>query len=424
MSTGAVGPLVDDLFRRQYGRLVAGLTRVFGTDRLDLVEDTVQEALLRALRRWPYEGIPREPEAWIVHVARNLALDALRRQKLADRKQAELEQWAATALVPGAHEPTDVTDDTLRLIFMCCHPALSCESRVALTLKTLCGLGVPEIARALLAKDTTVAQRLSRAKAQLQREKVAFEVPSAQDLDARLDSVLEVLYLLFNEGYAAAQGEDLVRTELVREAIRLADLVLAMPRTAQPKVHALLALFLFQAARLPARQDGDGVLLTLARQDRTRWDRDALAAAWHHFARSIAGDEMTAYHLEAAIASLHAAAATYAQTDWPTILHRYDQLVALVGTPIVRLNRAVVVAKVRGPAAGLAELDALAAKGQLVEYHLLHATRAQLLWMLDAREDAARAFAAALACPCSRPEQRLLEDRQRACASGEAAPAL
>ena len=416
---GPVGPLVDDLFRRQYGRLVAGLTRVFGPARLDLVEDMVQEALMRALRRWPYEGIPREPEAWLVQVARNLALDALRRRAMADRKLAELEQWAATASGPAAAaEPTEVTDDTLRLIFTCCHPALSCESRVALTLKTLCGLGVPEIARALLAKDATVAQRLTRAKAQLQREQVAFEVPSPDDLDGRLDSVLEVLYLLFNEGYAAAQGEDLVRLDLVREAIRLADLLLSMPRTAQPRVHALFALFLFQAARVPARQDGDGALLTLAQQDRSRWDRRVLAAAWHHFERSMAGAEVTAYHLEAAIASAHAAAPTYAQTDWPTILRRYDQLAALVATPIVRLNRAVAVAKVHGAAAGLAELDALAADGALVGYHLLPATRAQLLWSLGDCAGAAAAFRTALALPCSLPEQRLLTTRLAACEAG------
>ncbi len=421
---GPVGSLVDDLFRRQYGRLVAGLTRVFGPARLDLVEDMVQEALMRALRRWPYEGIPREPEAWLVQVARNLALDALRRRAMADRKLAELERWAASAVDPVATEPKEVADDTLRLIFTCCHPALSCESRVALTLKTLCGLGVPEIARALLAKDATVAQRLTRAKAQLQREQVAFEVPSSDDLDGRLDSVLEVLYLLFNEGYAAAQGEDLVRLELVREAIRLADLLLSMPRTAQPRVHALFALFLFQAARVPARQDGDGALLTLAQQDRSRWDRRVLAAAWHHFERSMSGAEVTAYHLEAAIASAHAAAPTYAQTDWPTILRRYDQLAALVATPIVRLNRAVAVAKVHGAAAGLAELDALVARGQLADYHLLHATRAQFQWSGGDRAGAMASFAAAQACACSLPERRLLEQRERACRTGEAAPDL
>jgi RNA polymerase sigma-70 factor (ECF subfamily) len=415
------GPLVDQLFRHQYGRMVAGLARVFGSDLLDLVEDVVQEALLRALRVWPYEGTPRDPEAWLVQVARNLALDALRHRKMAERKHAELERWAASATrARGGELPAEVADDTLAMMFMCCHPCLPAASRIALTLKTLCGLDTAEIARALLAKEPTVAQSLTRAKARLQREGVTLAVPSDAELPRRLDSVLEVLYLLFNEGYSAAHGDDLVRAELVREAMRLVDLVLAMPATGQPKVHALAALMRFQAARLPARIDAAGEPLTLPEQDRGLWDRAMIGAGFAHFERALSGNELTAFHVEAAIASCHAAAPSYAATDWSAILRRYDQLLALADSPVARLNRAIAVAKVHGADAALAELDALDAA--LAHYYLLPATRAHLLWAQGERGAAGGAFARAMACSCSEPERALLVRRAAACERGEPAP--
>jgi RNA polymerase sigma factor (sigma-70 family) len=420
-----VGPLVEHLFRRQYARMVAGLTRVFGAASLELVEDIVQEALVRALRVWPFEGVPREPEAWLVQAARNAGIDVVRRRKMAARKQAELEHWAAQAAgAQGDALPQEIADDTLRLMFTACHPSLGAEARVALTLKTLCGFGVAEIARALLAKEATVAQRLTRAKAQLQREAVAFEMPPPGELRARLDSVLDVLYLLFNEGYAAAQGDELVRGELVNEAIRLAELLLVAPETALPKVHAVLALFAFQAARIPARVGVAGELLVMAEQDRALWDRRAIAAGFAHFTQCMAGDELTPWHLEAAIASCHAAAPTYAQTDWRQILRHYDALLGLVDSPIVRLNRAVALAKVDGLTAARRDLDALAASGALREYYLLPATSAHLAWSAGEREPALAAFTAALACACSAPERALLERRIAACRSGAPAPSL
>ncbi len=416
------GTLVDHLFRHQYGRMVAGLTRVFGSDYLDLVEDVVQEALLRALRAWPFEGIPREPEAWLVQVARNLALDALRHKKMTERKQAQLDSWADAAgrAHIGEELPAEVADDTLSMMFMCCHPSLAASARVALTLKTLCGFGVDEIARALLAKEATVAQGLTRAKARLQREVVAFSVPPAHELPARLDSVLDVLYLLFNAGYSAAKGENMVREDLVREAMRLVALLLSMPSTAMPKVHALASLLHFQAARLPARIDAVGEPLTLPQQDRARWDRTAIAAGFAHFERSLDGAELTSYHVEAAIASCHAAAPSYADTDWCAILRRFDQLVQIADSPVVRLNRAVAVAKVHGVAPALVELDAL--DDRLTGYYLLPATRAQLLWASGELPAAAKAFAAALRCACSVPERAFLQRRLLACERGETAP--
>ncbi|MEM7201834.1 MAG: sigma-70 family RNA polymerase sigma factor [Planctomycetota bacterium] len=420
-----IDALVEPLFRRQYGRLVAGLTRIFGPARLDLVEDVVQESLLRAMRTWPFEGVPDRPERWLATVARNLATDALRHDATAAQKQRELATWAtaAAAEAPPDRLPDEVADDTLRLIFTTCHPSLTPETRVALTLKTLCGFGVSEVAAALLAREATVAQRLSRAKAQLQRSEIDFVVPPPAELELRLASVLEVLYLLFNEGYRVHRGQGLVRRDLVAEAVRLAELLCRMPETDQPQVHALLALMRFLGARLPARTDAFGELLTLSHQDRERWDRDWLQRGFAHFARSIAGDRRTAFHVEAAIASVHAAAPTYADTDWVAVLRHYDDLVAEQDSPVVRLNRAVALAKVHGLDAGLAELERLDDDPKLRHYGLLPATRAQLLWSRGDPDAAAAAYRAALALECSEPEQQFLQARLRRCEAGDGAPA-
>jgi RNA polymerase sigma-70 factor (ECF subfamily) len=415
------GELIEHLFREQYGRMVAGLTRVFGPQQLDLVEDIVAEAMLRALKTWPFEGTPDDPRAWLVRVARNLGLDALRRRATAARKLDELRRWEAAAPAAGEQE---IADDTLRMMFTCCHPALAAHEQVALTLKTLCGFGVSEIAAALLAKEATIAQRLSRAKARLQRERVAFDVPAGEELGERLTAVLDVLYLLFNEGYRAHRGDEVVRGELVHEAIRLGAELLKLPATAQPRVHALLALMYLLGARLPARLGGGGEILTLAEQDRSLWDRRWLAAGAEHFRRAMQGAAVTALHTEAAIAACHAAAPRYADTDWSAILARYDELLALAPSPIVRLNRAVALAKVRGVAAGLAEVEALGDEPALRAYALLPATRALLEWHVGRRAAAAASFAAALALGCTQPERALLERRLRECEAGAAAPAF
>jgi len=419
--TGNLPHLVDDLFRHRYGGMVASLCRVLGPGRLDLAEDVVQEALLRALRIWPAEGVPDNPEAWVFRVARNLALDSLRRQKVTSRIETELQQWAGeTASVTEQHE--GLRDDTLRMLFLCSHPAVPADARVPLILKTVCGFGVPAIAAALLQKETTIAQRLVRAKAKLQGDEIAFEVPATRELPARLDLVLQVIYLLFNEGYRAHRGEDLVRRELVDEAVRLAALLLELPNTATPTVHALIALMLLLGARLPARIDSSGEILTLVQQDRAKWDRDWLEAGFRHFQSSIAGSELTPYHIEAAIVAVHARAASYEETDWRAILAEYDRLLVLFATPIVQLNRAVALAKVAGAAAGLQALAPLRDDRSLAEYFLLPATEAQLHWELGDRVAAAAALQAALAMPCSDPEQRLLRRRLDACQRGEPAP--
>lgn len=413
--------VVADLFRHRYARMVAGLCRVFGPGRLDLAEDVVQEALLRALRTWPAEGLPEQPEAWVFRVARNLAFDSLRRQRVAARVEGELQQWAAQSETAAA-DPEHIDDDTLRLLFLCSHPAVPADARVPLILKTVCGFGVPAIARALLQKDATIAQRLVRAKAKLQAGDIVFAMPPPAELPARVDLVLQVIYLLFNEGYRAHAGERLVRSELVDEALRLCALLLAMPATARPGAHALMALMLLLGARIPARTDEHGDLVPLALQDRSLWDRTWLGCGFHHFRASLAGDELTAYHCEAAIASVHAAAPDYAATDWPRILREYDRLLVIAPSPVVRLNRAVAVGKVHGAEAGLRELDGLDGDRALDDYFLLGAVQAQLSWELGDLAAALRALEQALSQPCSAPERRLLERRLAACRRGEAVP--
>jgi RNA polymerase sigma-70 factor (ECF subfamily) len=415
---------VADLFRHEYGRMVAGLVRVFGADRIDLAEDVVQEALLRALRTWPVDGVPERPDAWVFKVARNLALDAMRRRKLATRVEAELVQWAESN-PPAAQliEPEEgIADDTLRMMFTCCHPAVPIETRVPLVLKTVGGLGVSEIAAALLTREGTIAQRLSRGRAKLAEQGVSFDVPPAHELPERLPLVLDVLYLMFNEGYRAHRGEDLVRKDLVFEAVRLAQHLLDLSATARPEVHALLALMLMLGARLPSRTDALGELLTLAEQDRSIWDRRWLNAGFWHFRQSIGGDSLGIWHVEAAIASIHAAAERYEDTNWAALLREYDRRLALGDSPIVRLNRAVALAKVHGLDVALAELTRLEDVPSLHGYFLLPATIAHLLWHQGEHARAADQFFAALRLPSSEPESRLLVRRLEACRRGDAPP--
>lgn len=419
-------PQLDELFRHRYGAMVAGLCRVLGAERLDLVEDVVQEAMLRALRRWPAEGVPERPDAWLFAVARNLALDALRRRRLAARVETELAHWAAAAGAvdaPRGDELGDeLGDDTLRMMFACCHPAVPADARIALVLKTVAGFGVPEIAAALLQKEATIAQRLVRAKARLQREVVELVVPPPSELPARLATVLDVLYLMFNEGYRAHRGAELVRGDLVQEAVRLAGLLLEQPATRGPEVHALLALLLLQGARLPARLDTMGEVLTLAEQDRGRWDPEWLRCGFWHLRAAMGGERLTAWHVEAGIASVHAAASDYASTDWRQVLGWYDRLVQVADAPLVRLNRAIAVAKLQGAAAGLRELADPRVATALEGYQLWWAVRAQLAWTVGELGDAAVALQRALACGGTEPEQRLLARRLAAVQRGEPAP--
>jgi RNA polymerase sigma-70 factor (ECF subfamily) len=403
--------LVDHLFRHQSAKIVATLTRVFGSRHLDLAEDVVQDALLKALQQWPFKGVPENPAAWLTLVARNRALDLLRRDASLASKVGQLELALPHIGIPAAANAGVEMDDQLALILMCCHPALPVEYQIALTLKTACGFSTAEIARAFLTPQTTIAQRLVRAKRQIRDHGIVIDPPSADDLPARMDSVLRVIYLLFNEGYAATSGDDLVRADLCEEAIRLGKLVIDQSRLQLPVAHALLALMMLQAARLPARTLEDGTLAVLAEQNRALWDRKLIGLGMRHFGASAAGDAITTYHLQAEIAAIHANAASEVDTDWAKLVELYDDLYKLEPTPIVLLNRAIAIARCDGPHAGLTALEEIDEHSSLRNYHLLPAVAAELWKQAGDNERAADAYQRALACPCSAPERAFLENQ-------------
>lgn len=407
---GEVSELVDHLFRRKSGQIVAILTRIFGLENLQLAEDVVQDTLLQALKQWAYGGIPDNPGGWLMQVAKNRAIDVLRRQSIHRQKveQTEREQQAEHELERTLDFEDSLGDDQLTLLFVGCHPALSPEMQIALLLKTLCGFGVSEIARAFLAPEATIAKRIVRAKRKIREQHLRFELPSDDEFLRRLDRVLAVLYLLFTEGYSASQGTSLVREDLCWEAIRLGDLLTNHRLGQRPRVHALLALMWLQVSRLSTRTTPEGDLLLLPEQDRARWDRQAIARGMVHLERSAAGAELTEYHLQAGIAACHAAAPTYAETDWSSVLYYYDQLAAINPSPIVALNRAVAVAMVHGPQAGLRALDQIEGLGN---YYLLLATYGELAERCGQPEEAASYFRRALAGAANRVECGFLQKK-------------
>jgi RNA polymerase sigma-70 factor (ECF subfamily) len=404
--------LVEHLFRHQAGQMLATLTHIFGLENLDMAEEVVQEALLQALRQWPLQGIPDNPRAWLVRAARNKALDRLRRQTTLRRKQHELEQRLRERQirqeVADPPETGELADEQLAMIFVCCDPALPAEARVAMTLKAVSGFSVPEIARAFLSEEATIAQRLVRVKRRIRDAGITLALPSPAEIPSRLDSVLQVLYLLFNEGYGAHLGENLVREDLCVEAMRLAQLLASRADTGLPKVHALLALLYFQAARLETRVDGEGNLLLLAEQQRSNWDQALLACGVGHLEHAARGEELSEYHLQAGIAAVHATSASYAETDWRRLVHLYDQLLAITPSPVVALNRTIAQSLVEGPQAALASLDELSSEPAMKNYYLLPAVRADFLRRLGCGAEAAACYREALTYPCTEPERRFL----------------
>jgi RNA polymerase sigma-70 factor, ECF subfamily len=402
--------LLEHLFRRESGRIVAWVAGLLGSAHLQLAEDAAQEAMLRAAETWPFQGIPQKPEAWLFRTAHNYAISLVRRSTVfngkVDTLVAVLESSAQPTLDLDAEQ--SLRDDELRMIFMCCHPKLAPDAQVALSLKLVGGFSTEEIARIFFSEPATIAQRLVRAKRLIREQKLALTMPPRGHLEQRLNSVLKVIYLMFSGGYAAHAGEDLIRVDVCLEALRLGRLV-ASSSMGAPRVDALIALMALQAARLPARTDAAGDLVLLEEQDRTLWDDDLIALGFSYFDRSIAGKEISEWHVQAAIAATYASAPNAAEIDWVSILEHYDQLMDMTDSPVVALNRAVVVMKVHGAEASLAALAPLEGNNALQHYHLLAATKGHVLAALGRSEEARAAFSEALECDCTLPEKRFLQ---------------
>ena len=401
---------IERFYREEFGRILATLIRVLGD--FDLAEDAAQDAFASAVEQWPRDGIPENPRAWIIGVARHKAIDRIRRQgRFTDRREELMRRMAERGSDgPESDEAGALPDERLRLIFTCCHPALAADARVALSLRTLCGLTTEEIARAFLTAPSTMAQRLVRAKRKIRAARIPYEVPSAELIAERLDAVMAVVYLVFNEGYAASSGERLLRTDLCAEAIRLGRIMVAlMPAEAEPR--GLLAMMLLHDARREARIDARGELVLLEEQDRSRWHRAQIAEGLAHSEAAIGAAPPGPYAIQSAIAAAHSRAERADATDWRAIADLYARLIAISPSPVVELNRAVAVAMADGPAAGLELIDAIESSGDLRDYYLMWSARADLLRRLERWSEAAESYRAALARVGSAPVRRFLRRR-------------
>ena len=399
---------VEAVYRTESRRVLATLIRLLGD--FDRAEEAMHDAFAAAVEQWPRDGVPANPRAWLVSTGRFKAIDGMRRRARYDASLAELaERIAAGAADDSASGADDVEDDRLRLIFTCCHPALTLDAQVALTLREVCALTTEEIARAFLVSPPTVAQRIVRAKAKIRDARIPYQVPSREELPSRLDAVLGVVYLAFNEGYSASAGSSLTRCDLSGEAIRLGRLLVEL--LPEPEAIGLLALMLLHESRRAARSTADGEIVLLADQDRSVWDRALIAERVSLVERAISSRRFGPYTLQAAIAAVHAEASTAEATDWAQIVGLYDVLTRADSSPVIELNRAAAVAMRDGPAAGLALIDAILARGDLDSYHLAHSARADLCRRLGRREDARAAYQRALEFARQEPERRFLEKR-------------
>ena len=413
MDEGAVSRVrerVEELYRTDSRRVLATLIRLLGD--FDLAEEALHDAFMAALERWPNEGLPRNPRSWLVSAGRFKAIDRVRRRATFDTAVTHLAKELADNQPPGVDLDDDaIGDDRLRLVFTCCHPALSPDAQIALTLREVCGLTTEQVAHAFLTPAPTIAQRIVRAKGKIRDARIPYEVPERADLPARLDSVLHVIYLVFNEGYLASSGTELTRPDLTCEALRLARLMLELLPPPESEVMGLLALMLLHESRRPARTSRDGELVLLAEQDRSLWNRDQIAEGIALVERALRTRRIGPYALQAAIAAVHAESPDAASTDWRQIVGLYDVLLLVDPSPIVALNRAAAVAMRDGPAAGLALIDALLARGELADYLHTHTARADLLRRLGRVSEAMEAYERASVLATQAPEQRFLSRR-------------
>ena len=415
-STEEIRELLDSLYRVDSGRILATLIRLLGD--FDLAEEAMHEAFAAALSLWPRSGVPGNPRPWLISTARFKAIDTLRRRARFDASQDELvryleAQWSSAerSNEENSLEDDRLEDDRLRLIFTCCHPSLAPEARVALTLREVCGLTTEEIAKAFLTTPRTLAQRIVRAKAKIREERIPYEVPTPQELPERLGAVLQVIYLVFNEGYSAAAGAEVTRAELTGEAIRLGRLLTELQP--EPEVIGLLALMLLQESRRAARTSPTGELILLENQDRSLWNREQIAEGVALLEKALKSRRFGSYTLQAAIAAVHAEAESVAATDWRQIVALYDRLAEIQPSPVVQLNRAVAIAMRDGPEAGLAHIDAVLEHGELANYYLAHSARADMYRRLGRTAEARSSYEKALALTQQEPERQFLQQRIR-----------
>jgi RNA polymerase sigma-70 factor, ECF subfamily len=405
---------IETLYRSESGRVLATLVRLLGG--LDIAEESMHEAFAAALESWPQTGIPDKPRPWLISTARFKAIDAIRRRARFDGAQRDLVAHMESRVKDAPLEDEEIEDDRLRLIFTCCHPALSPEAQIALTLREVCGLTTEEIARAFLVTPATLAQRIVRAKAKIRETPIPYETPAPQELPERLNAVLQVIYLVFNEGYSAAAGAEVTRAELTGEAIRLGRLLAELqpePEIFYPEILGLLSLMLLQESRLAARTSPTGELILLENQDRSLWNRERIAEGLALVERALKSRRFGPYTLQAAIAAVHAEAESAAATDWRQIVVLYNQLVRIQPSPVVHLNRAVAIAERDGPAAGLTHIDALLEQGELANYYLAHSARAELYRRLGRTPEARSSYEKALALTQQEPERQFLQERIR-----------
>lgn len=421
MAENNVNKLVDNLFRHESGKLVSVLTRIFGSENLDLAEDVVQDSLIEALNQWTYKGAPENPSAWLFMVAKNKALNIINREKYKRKYSSDVahflqSQWTAEPALSHIFSEEQILDDQLRMMFTCCHPTISSDSQVALTLKTLCGFSIPEIAKAFLTTDENINKRLVRARQKIRDDKIPFEVPDVKFLESRLDAVLETIYLLFNEGYSASTGNHLVRFELCEEAIRLSEIIASHDALKnKSNVHAILSLMYLNASRFRSRIDGQGNILTMAEQDRALWDRSLMQKGFFYIEKSAIHNTVSIYHILAAISAYHCAAADYESTDWKSILALYDKLMQIDQSPVVVLNRAIVVSKVDGVLEGIRELEKIKDTRALESYHLFYSTEAEFYMQLNDFRRASYSLEKAIQLSPLQAEKDMLQRKLDAC---------
>ena len=416
-----INQLVDHLFRHESGKIISVLTRIFGTNNLELAEDVMQDTLIDAINVWTYKGVPQNPTGWLHTVAKNKAFNILNREKYKREYSSDVahylqSEWTVEPALNHLFSEQEIQDDQLRMIFTCCHPAISPDSQIALALKTLCGFSIPEIAKAFLTTDENINKRLVRARQKIRDDKIPFEVPQGNDLGKRLQTVLETIYLLFNEGYSASKGNDIIRYELCEEALHLTQII-AADKTIQQKgnVYALLSLMFLNASRFKARQDNEGNLFTMAEQDRSLWDKAMQSIGLSYLQRSTENNDISIYHILATISANYSIAPDYESTDWKNILSLYDNLIQLDNSPLVLLNRAIALSKVKGTNAAIAELEKIKDNPALKSYHLFYSTQAEFYMNQKLFDEAIKSFSKAIElCPLE-TEKKLLRNKLEFC---------